>query len=255
MLTYHLFDNGDLIRNRRKHDRLLYSVRVRAIAKDELKEAPYEFGNEFICQELCRIVGLPICRNEDATRDDNRCRIGFWSSFLAPEQLPPEVDARAVAQADMKRASGILLFDLWVRNMDRHTRNLAFNEDTKEVVLFDHGECPFRAVDPLLDFKDNVDSFSVANHCLLEEITTFEHFPYWSNRIASVPANMIREILRESTSYGIPTEWIETGLWFLVRRQARLNQLIDDNRWRFSGIGLGPGGQRFLQLGGDNGNN
>jgi hypothetical protein len=87
--------------------------------------APYTVANEYICGRLATTIGLPappgtIARLNDGTWGFVMLRFGHRG-----DRLPP-VDPDEVVRYKPSLAAGVVAFDSWVLNFDRHTGNLAF---------------------------------------------------------------------------------------------------------------------------------
>lgn len=118
---------------------------------------------------------------------------------------------------------------MWINNYDRHPNNLSFNAHENKVVLFDHGECPFRGINPANGLRNSVDHFNITNHSLIEHLPSVRGFREWFWKIVAIPEELIRMILTEAIDLGLPPELVAPGTLFLVFRRFHLMRLILGN--------------------------
>jgi hypothetical protein len=142
---------------------------------------------------------------------------------LAGEDLPPANPARVV-QANSAMAWGIVLFDVWIVNGDRHRRNIAFDADTNRLQIFDHGNalfCPDH--ERLVIMRDQL---AIGQHCLANEIVSLDGMLTWLQRINSIPEFYIRSLIESAVDVGLPAEHIDLCASFLIERRANLLTLL-----------------------------
>ena len=113
-------------------------VAVRAVGKRDSQTFPHVVTNEIVCSRLASALALPCppgCLTTSATRGD--LLFASMDFNLAGENLPPARAASVLAQHPIDSA-GIVLFDAWVMNYDRHSRNLALDGVSGRLSMFDH---------------------------------------------------------------------------------------------------------------------
>jgi hypothetical protein len=119
--------------------------------------------------------------------------------FGVKGQRPPPVILTDLATDEPRLAAGIVVFDAWVGNTDRHPENLAYVKDTMPVVIFDHE----RAL--LGDKRANAET-RIANPAaappvtgpLVSLVTNAGHVVDWCDRIARLPLDFILDVCREA---------------------------------------------------------
>src|SRR5262245_35107395 len=99
-------------------------VGVAGVAKPANPGVPYALAAELICGGLARAVMLPIPPTFFIENNGTKYHVSL-NFNLAGQQLPPANPAALMA-SHHALAWGIVLFDIWVLNDDRHANNLAF---------------------------------------------------------------------------------------------------------------------------------
>ena len=104
------------------HARRAYGY-VQAYHKRPWKESPYRIPNEYICTRLGDLIGLPVppCV---LTYCDVLGSPTIFSSLnfnVDKNNLPPIEPDCCVKHLPML-SSGVLLFDIWIANEDRHEK-------------------------------------------------------------------------------------------------------------------------------------
>jgi hypothetical protein len=212
-------------------------------------DAPYCVPNELICGHLGRFLGLPIPPCGLLSRRDNPTQpyFGTLNFNLDGDSLPP-VDPAECASLLPDLSAGVLVFDIWVANGDRHEANLALDISSSppQLSVFDHSHALFGRhlgqVQPRFDTLRDVLGIADGTdptgnrHCLLDAVTTDVHFPKWLDRIRLVPEYVIDDACRSAIGSGIKPDEAWAGVQFLKYRQARLRDIITSHRDRFTAI-------------------
>jgi hypothetical protein len=203
---------------------------------------PYDVVNEYVCGELAKLIRLPVPPSFLGRRAGDTLPYFCSPNFnLAGENAPPIDAARAVEeQPDV--CTGVLAFDIWIANSDRHDKNLAYRRSGvgRGVHVFDHSHALFRESNSLTMHEGGLGITGADRphnrHCLLDALQTAEFFPKWIRRVQGVADEYIEEVLREAVSIGLPPLLAEQGASFLKRRRDTLNDLINSHRAEFTGI-------------------
>lgn len=193
----------------------------------------YELANEVLCLRLAQILRLPIPYGGIIEKDGHR----YFASLefgVAEETLPipTNSDIDAIV-SDARLACGIIAFDAWIVNEDRHKGNLLFDRRTNQVYLIDHGtafyfgQTPQAAVNDLNAYRDKL-VVSRHTNCLAAKITTLRDFGEWHKRIKAVPEHYIRDSINEAVELGLPIEHAQFCGDYLLDRRDRLKSLFHD---------------------------
>src|SRR5438128_655766 len=111
-------------------------VGVAGVAKAANAGEPYAVASELICGYLARAVLLPIPPGFIIENAGVKHHVSL-NFNLAGQALPP-ANAAAIVANHPSLAWGIVLFDVWVLNGDRHNGNIAYDQPSNRVQIFDH---------------------------------------------------------------------------------------------------------------------
>jgi hypothetical protein len=228
---YKIWAVGDPLGRGAMHSRY---VGIAGVAKRASENLPYVVANELICGHLAQAVLLPTPTGLIIEHEG----VPYYVSMnfnLAGEDLPP-ADAAEIVRKHPRLSCGIILFDIWVLNDDRHPENIAYDRISDKVQIFDHSHAFFSKSDPHAHLENNKERLAIENHCLAEELTRLDGVKEWADRIASVPDFYIREVVKSAESVGLPTEQVEFCSEFLLERRGKLLALIRENTEQFPKI-------------------
>lgn len=213
-------------------------ARIETACKVNCDQRPYAVANEYIAARLGFAAGLPVPPGEIVSLGDGR--VGYVCLMFKPEGkgLPPVIPPQLVQQ-DAHLCTGIILFDLWIRNgVDRHEGNIRYHPEFGGAI-FDHdlallGDRWLKAAE---DLTNACAQPSLDGHCLIREIGTVQHAHEWATRLAAVPQALIRESVYKVYRMNLinATER-DTLIRFLVFRQSRLLTYLDKSRSLFKNV-------------------
>ena len=225
--NYRIWSRGPIRREESTSYAEYFDIGVHALAK-VCPGNRFEVANEVIALRLGQAINLPIPPGIALHKDGQLC----FSSliFTAGHRLPP-ADTEGLVKADCRVACGIVVFDSWICNEDRHEKNLSFNEDTKEIFAFDHGMAMFGAegVARLLNFNDSI-CIGRDQHAIALDITSLFAFDEWNERILAIPEYLIKDIVCDAIGSGIDIEQADECIRFLLERRKKLRPLFFDNQ-------------------------
>ena len=207
-------------------------VGVAGIAKPNSAALPLVVANEYVCHALARAILLPIPPGFiiDLNSEPHYVSLDF---NLAGMALPP-ADAALIATSHPELAAGIVLFDVWVANGDRHTQNIHFDQTSDRVEIFDHSHVSFSNEAASLAMMAN--QLAIGGHCLASELRSVAGMAFWNERINQVPEFYIRAAVEAAIDIGLPADRVGSSLDFLLQRRPRLLDLMKDNRGAFPRI-------------------
>jgi hypothetical protein len=199
-------------------------VGLTGIAKRH-RTSPYEVYNELVAMALGRILGLPIPIGfvlED-------CGNLYYCSgnFFAAGGEAPDADIEHLAANERRIACGVVLFDAWIGNRDRHSRNIFYDIDGNRLHLFDHG-------DSLLNYAgvanlEKLENTIEVHEDVAREVFDFSSFRDWHRRLLAIPDLLISDIAWQAASAGVKEEEARDVAAFLRRRRAKLPDLFEAN--------------------------
>jgi hypothetical protein len=148
--------------------------------------------------------------------------------------------------------AGIVVFDIFVANCDRHKGNIKVDNPAKPSIirLIDHERALFYkdAKDGIKRLKSRADRLGIADgmdsafewHVLVELIDSADNLSHWVRRVKDIPDWFLESVCREVKSLAL-TEWeFHAVVAFLKERRDKLGQLILDNRTRFPKVKQWP---------------
>lgn len=199
------------------------------VAKRNSVGAPYAVPNEFICGRLGLLVGLPIPPGVVMTADDGK--LAYISLRFGPKgERPPPVNAQQLVEDKPYIAAGIVAFDCWIGNPDRHQENLAYvrGEPKIPVTIFDHshallGHQAGMAAQQLQANKDEPLILGI----LPQHVQSSGEFRDWASRISAVSPELIRDVCDTVVHKdGITVEERDAVVDFLIHRKDRVLEKI-----------------------------
>lgn len=210
-------------------------VAVSGVAKAATGAMPMTVVNELICADLGRAVKLPVPPSFLVHHGDGKPYHVSLNFHLAGEDLPP-ADAAAVVADHPSLAAGIVLFDSWICNGDRHRGNLAYDKVSKRVTLFDHSHS-FLTGAGKQRLEQAAGQLAIGGHCVARELTQVDGFRTWHTRIMAVPDFYIREAVEQTVGVGpMEADIAAFAAEYLLDRRRRLLDLVDANRAHFPKI-------------------
>lgn len=210
-------------------------IGIAGIAKPSSTEFPFQVPNEIICTDIGRAIRLPIPPGCVVTHESGKVVHYVSLDFSQSAELLPPIDARALARDFPELACGIILFDLWMANEDRHEANLSYDTDTKTIQIFDHGRAILSAGGrsrlEKIDDRKIIDS-----NCLSGEIRNMSGFSVWNNRIKSIPKFFIEEVVSDAKKFGFPEDEVKFCTDFLLDRRSKLMRLVKKHKAIFHNV-------------------
>lgn len=224
---------------------------VRSVAKTNGPHAPYCLVNEYICAELGRAIRLPIPPYAviKGSAPDQLMFASLDFNSTGGTSLPPVDRARCVAELPFLSA-GLLLFDIWITNSDRHRRNFAvdFLQTPPEMAVFDHshallGRIPSKGEERLTMMRDRLGVTGAPapatggnRHALLDVISSDDDFDEWGVRIRGIPDYVIEDVCRGAVELGLSETERAATVAFLQHRRDTLQTLVRNNKPEFKAI-------------------
>ena len=209
------------------------------VAKRNSKNAPYAVPNEFICGRLGLLIGLPIPPGAVLSTDDGK--LAYVSLQFGPKgEPPPPVNPQEFVEDNPSTAAGVVAFDCWIGNPDRHEHNLAYvrGEPKIPVSVFDHSHAllGIQAGVAVQQLRRTAGDPLVSG-ILRQHITSSTEFEYWANRISAVSRELIRDICRMVIHPdGITANECCAAAEFLIHRKDCVLEQIRASKGRMPNI-------------------
>jgi len=209
------------------------------VAKRDSKDAPYAVANEFICGRLGLLIGLPVPPGAVVVDDDGE--LAYVSLRFGPRgEPPPPINPQKFVEDNPSTVAGVIAFDCWIRNPDRHQHNLAYvrGEPRIPVMVFDHSHAllGIQAGEAVQQLQETVDEPLISG-ILRRHVTSGREFGYWADRIRAVSSALIRDICRTVVhADGITADECTAAAEFLIRRKDRVLEMIRASKGRMPNV-------------------
>lgn len=207
------------------------------VVKQNVAAAPYTVANEYICGRLALAVGLPAPPGTIAQMDDG-AKAYVMLRFGHKGDKPPPVDPVEVVTNKPQLAAGVVVFDDWILNRDRHAANLAYIADAGGLSIFDHGHALLGIEDgKAIDRLTNSVAVIYLGGKLAPHLSSRVDLMKWAGRIRQVPDELVRETCDTPRRLGLITgAEAKATAHMLNERKRTLAGHIEKSRSTFFGI-------------------
>lgn len=210
---------------------------IAGVAKTNSTGRPFLVANEFICNRLAMMLGLPTPPGVITRLDDGQ-PVFLILKFGRNAETPPPVKPKDVVEDRPHQAAGIVAFDVWVANPDRHSGNLIYSRSGCPLTMIDHGGALFGAREPgisALEERRNI--VGIGGNCLTAHLRTLEGVARWSDRIARLHPDSIEDVCSAAAEHGgLTRDQADQAKDFLLHRQTRVHELVLGSRPLFPNI-------------------
>lgn len=166
---------------------------LEGVIKFDSDDAAYTVANEFICARLGIAIGLPTPPGTIARTNDGKAAY-VMLRFGDQGDKPPPVNPATFAAERPDLACGIVIFDDWIMNFDRHEKNLAYISNAG-VSVFDHGHALMgESRDTARSRLEELRERPAFKGCLLDHVRSKEKLEQWSARIQRMDDQIVAEI-------------------------------------------------------------
>lgn len=211
-------------------------VHIVGVAKPAAPSTPFIVSNELICGHLGRVLGLPVPPGFLVTASGLLHHVSLDFN-LTGQPLPPADVPQFVAH-DVTLASGIVVFDSWIVNDDRHSQNFAFDTFTQTTTIFDHSHAFMGSG---ADGRQKLDShrgaLGIGGHAVAPYLPHLDGIKKWIDRVQQVPQFVVENAVRSAVGTGIHDEDVDFCIDFLLERQVSLTELFRADQGRFTSVG------------------
>ena len=198
---------------------------VKAIIKQDHKEARVQVYSELVANRLAALVGVDVATGALVAHDTGLKFASLRFSNIAAGAIPIEAEEqfRLVASRYARQCAKIAVFDLWIGNEDRIGNLMASIGPEAEnlIVAFDHGRTLLGCVDGIeaaLDYLKNPD-MQVIPHPMAGTLDR-RACELMVRRIQKIEEALISEAcdLGDTCGSVMPVDQIELGEALLERR-------------------------------------
>lgn len=216
------------------------AVRVNAYARLATEDRPFGVVNDYVASSLGLAAGLPV--PPGTLLHLHGGQYGYLSLGFSEkgDRLPPVLfDEFAALRA--WEASGIIAFDQWVANGDRHDENLAFHPKLG-VAVFDHdlsllGRAQGDVAQVLRETRDN----EIKSHSIPPFLMAADYLSSWCERIGSIRFEEIRRIVFNCVHAKLLDKSVADELIrFIEHRKSRVRDYLTRTRHEYELISEWP---------------
>ena len=197
---------------------------IGGVAKANNADNPYRAANEYVAAELGRIIGLPAVPGVVVSNNELS---GFVSlRFGSKGEKPPPAIPELFAHEQPDLAAGLVVFDCWIGNTDRHEENFAYSVTNKRTHIFDHDRALLSAMG-LRRLELHRDEHGLDYHTVAHALESGAKFASWVEAVSRVTQRTIELVVRELQEHGLLTEVERTALIdFLLHRRGRIAEML-----------------------------
>lgn len=218
---------------------------LEGVVKTASPQAAYTVVNEYVASRIAGLLALPVPPGAITQLDDGTLSF-VMMKFGKKGDKPPPADAHDFVQNRPRLAAGIVLFDAWVLNKDRHAENLAWYPGGQGwVSIFDHGHALFgtEADKGVETLNSMVNDPCLGHGCLVGELTVASDVESWIEQIEAVRDSAIKEICQPLTGLGVCIRDESVKLEeVLVHRRKTIRTLVKASHDKFTKIKDGDWG-------------
>lgn len=207
---------------------------------------PYLLANEWICANLGWQIRLPIPPFA-LMRKNTSPRFFASLDFGVRETTPTDMVPHKLVSAMPRVATGVIVFDVFIANPDRHEGNLKVDNPHRPTALevFDHdcallgsnkkrhGVSRLKHVTGQLGLCKGITGGNF--HKLASPLTSNCYMHEWISRIDFIHNSFIEDICSEARDLGISKEEAEATSFFLKERKQHISDIINSNKHFFDG--------------------
>ncbi|WP_433078713.1 hypothetical protein ACQP1P_38125 [Dactylosporangium sp. CA-052675] len=217
----------------------VFGVRVEGFARQNTKDRPFGVANDFVASRLGAAIGLPVPPGSLIRIGGNAAAylsLGFGDKG---DRLPPAILPKFAKESPWE-ACGVIAFDQWVANNDRHDENLAYSPEVGTAV-FDHDLALLGASSDPIKFLTSGMDVEIKGHKLCSLVETVDSMEHWARRISSVHPREIRTAVRAILMAGLVNKATADLLCqFLEYRKSRIREFLVRTEHEYTKVASWP---------------
>ncbi|MGA5347284.1 HipA family kinase [Streptomyces griseoincarnatus] len=213
-------------------------LRLNTYARKNTPERPFAVANDFIASSLGIATGLPVPPGTLVGVHGGGYNYASLAFGDRGDKPPPIIPPQFCEERSWE-ACGIIAFDHWIHNTDRHDGNIGHLPNVA-VAVFDHDLALLneaRSSEEALSLLAASQDVPVKFHCLPPHLKDVSHFGEWFDRIASVTRREIRRaVIAAHTAELVSAELRDALVAFLEHRQTRIGSFIEQTRDQYQNV-------------------
>lgn len=185
------------------------------VAKENPAASPFTVANEYICGRLALMLGLPVPPGVIVKTDDDA--VAYVAlRFGKRGEAPPPASVDELLEDDPALAAGIVAFDCWIGNSDRHRHNFAYARGLIPAMIFDHSHALLGAGAATDHLEAQKDAPVVAGD-LVGVVTDGAAIEEWAGRIGGILTVTVEQVCGQAAAAdaiddaakAVALEWLE----------------------------------------------
>jgi hypothetical protein len=154
-------------------------------------------------------------------------------------ETPPPANAEELVEDNPRIAAGVVAFDAWVGNTDRHRGNIAYSRGLLPLTIFDHSHAllgPIKGGGVTM-VKHRAEQPCTGYGCLDKFVKVATDLSFWAERIRSFPDDIVADVCNavQQVAAATPDE-IDAALQFLLNRKKKLYELMKSKPEHLPGV-------------------
>lgn len=212
-------------------------VQLSGWARQNTADRPYGVANDYIASTLGLMLGLPIAPVTLIGLGDGAVAsvsLGFGERGVRP----PPVDLSAVGEGFPEEVAGVVVFDHWVCNQDRHDENLA-STPSAGLVAFDH-DAALIGHKPPVSAMENLQSGHgaiVKGHPLAPQVKDPKLLDGWVAEVRRLSRRAIGRVAQQAFGARLLTAPERDAVVSMLTYRARhIDAMMESRSEEFTGI-------------------
>lgn len=215
------------------------AVRINTYARQNTASRPYGVVNDYIASRLGTFIGLPVPPGLLVKLSGDIYGYLSMAFGIKGDRLPPVIFDQFAIERPWD-AWGIIAFDQWVANWDRHDENLAYAPSVG-VAVFDHdmallARTPGSESQACSTLRQGRD-LEVKAHSLAPHMLTSQYLDSWCERISTVRTTEVSRLVNDCVNSKLISH--ETAVeiqTFVEHRKTRVRNYIERTMGEYDNI-------------------
>lgn len=219
-------------------------IRHQGVGRESSDDSPYLVPNEWIASNIgAHFLRLPIPPFSLMRKHNEKGMFVSWK-YGKHGIMPADVNPSACYASNPPLCAGIVAFDVFIGNSDRHCGNIKVDDPASPTAIevFDHDHSLFGACGDAvrrlqsIEGKTGLDGY----HCLASEVNDFDLLRPWIEKIRTIPCWWLEDLCDEVIGLGVTADQVAVLKLFLTERRLNLFNILKSNAKEFPKINNWP---------------
>ncbi|PWW24882.1 hypothetical protein JD79_04073 [Geodermatophilus normandii] len=197
----------------------------RVFVKPSTPEHPHLALNELVAARLATVLGLPVPMGDVGHYDGDRAAwVSAQIALQGQDVAPP--DPASLATIFPVLTAGIVVFDVWLHNVDRHEENLLYHPSLG-LWLIDHDQCLAGSQEDIATTLSGSRDHSTPSYAFVSDQVIQAHAGEWIERIQRHTDAAVSRTVQDARDRRLLTaDQGAAVLTFLSYRRRNLGALV-----------------------------